>query len=347
MRVLIAMSGGVDSTVAATAILDAGYEAAGCTLRLCDGCGERPSGSEEDLSRAAALAARLGIPHTVLDLSQEFSEEVVRPFCLEYLAGRTPNPCIECNRTMKFGRLCDYADRMGFDKVATGHYARIVLEEGHYRLKKAADPKKDQSYVLYHLTEERLARLCFPLGELTKTDVRRLAALRGLGDVASVGESQDICFVPDGRYAELIERVTGRRAPEGNYVDADGRVLGRHRGITHYTIGQHKGLGIALGRVRYVTAISAERAEVTLGDSEELFRREVHVGHLHYIGTRPTAEHRAAVKLRYRQTEQPATVYPEGMGARIVFDEPQRAPAPGQSAVLYDGDTVLGGGVIS
>ena len=346
MRTLIAMSGGVDSAVCAHLVLAAGDAAEGCTLRLTDGETERKTGSEDDIARARETAAHLGIPHRVLDIREDFRREVILPFCREYCAGHTPNPCVTCNRTVKFGRLYEEARALGFDRLATGHYARIAYGGGHYRLLKARDAAKDQSYVLYQLTEEMLSHLLFPLGELTKEEVRAIAAARGL-TVASQKESQDICFVPNGRYASLIEEVTGTVPPPGDYVDAEGRVLGRHRGIIHYTLGQHKGLGIALGRVRYVTGIDATRNTVTLGDEEDLYRSEVRVPQMHYIGERPEHPFRAAVKLRYRQAEEGATVYPEGEGARLVFDRPQRAPTAGQSAVLYDGDYVLGGGILT
>ena len=344
MRTLIAMSGGVDSAVSARLILKSGDVAEGCTLALCrtpDGKG----GGEGDLARAASTAAALGIPHRTLDLTADFHREIILPFCREYTRGRTPNPCVECNRLFKLGRLYDYAMSEGFDRLATGHYARIERDGGRYRLMKARDLRKDQSYVLYHLREEQLAHLAFPLGEFTKQEVREMATEAGLA-VASAKESQDICFVPDGRYAALVEAELGELPPKGNYVDAEGRVLGRHHGILRYTLGQHKGLGIALGRVRYVTHIDPVRNEVTLGDEEELYRREVHLPHLHYIGEERHAPYRAAAKLRYSQREAPVTVYPDGEGAVLLFDEPQRAPTPGQSAVLYEGDFVLGGGVI-
>ncbi|MBO7762169.1 MAG: tRNA 2-thiouridine(34) synthase MnmA [Clostridia bacterium] len=346
MHTLIAMSGGVDSAVTARLILSTGHTAEGCTLHLTREENERKTGSAEDVARARESAAVLGIPHRLLDLSEEFFRAVVLPFCEDYLRGVTPNPCILCNQRIKLGWLYDYARREGFDCLATGHYARIEVQEGQYRLKKARDPEKDQSYVLYRLREEQLAHLAFPLGELTKAEVRAMAAAAGLVAAAGAKESQDICFVPSGRYTELMERVTGRTSPEGNYVDRDGCVLGRHRGIAHYTLGQHKGLGIALGRVRYVTAIDPVRNEVTLGDEEDLFTDTVRLPDMHYIGKRPTAPYRATAKLRYRQREEAVTVYPDGDGARLVFDRPQRAPTVGQSAVVYEGDYVLGGGII-
>lgn len=338
MRVLVAMSGGIDSTVAAHLVLAAGHEAVGCTLRLCEG--------ETDASARAEAACRLlGIPHITLDKRAEFFERVMRPFAEEYARGRTPNPCVECNRTVKLGLFCEYADKSGFDAVATGHYARIVCRNGRPILCAAADPAKDQSYMLYTLKEDRLARLLLPLGGLTKTEVRAIA--EGLGLAGTAGkESQDICFVPDGKHAEAVERILGAPCPPGDYVDKDGTVLGRHRGIVHYTVGQHKGLGIALGRVRYVTAIHADRGEVTLGDEADLFRTEVRLANVTYLGDAPTAPFRCAVKLRYHARDLLALVTPEGDGARLTLDTPARAPSPGQSAVFYDGDRVLGGGII-
>ena len=345
MRTLIAMSGGVDSAATARLILGEGDAAEGCTLRLAPSP-EGKGGGDGDLLRARETAAALGIPHRTLGLEDDFHREIVLPFCREYAAGRTPNPCVECNRLFKLGYLYDHALREGFDRLATGHYARIVREDGHLRLLKAKDPHKDQSYVLYHLREEQLAHLSFPLGELGKAEVRAIAAAAGLTAAATAAESQDICFVPDGHYPALVEKQLGSTPPPGNYVDAEGNVLGRHRGIIHYTLGQHKGLGIALGRVRYVTRIDPVRNEVTLGDEEELYRSEVPIARLHYIGKERTSPYRATARLRYRQSEEAVTVYPDGEGAVLVFDRPQRAPTPGQSAVLYEGDCVLGGGVI-
>lgn len=344
MKTLIAMSGGVDSAAAARLILEEGDTAEGCTLCLCP-TPDRKGGGDGDLARAREVAASLGIPHRTLELTADFHREIILPFCLEYTKGRTPNPCVECNRCFKLGRLYDYALAEGFDRLATGHYARILRTGGRYRLAKAKDPAKDQSYMLYRLREEQLSRLAFPLGELSKSEVRAIAQDAGLA-VAAAKESQDICFVQSGHYAALVKEVLGSVPPEGNYVDAEGRVLGRHRGIIHYTLGQHKGLGIALGRVRYVTRIDPQKNEVTLGDEEELYTKEVRLSHLHYIGERRSSPYRAAARLRYRQQDEPVSVYPDGEGALLLFDRPQRAPTPGQSAVLYEGDLVLGGGVI-
>ena len=336
MRILMAMSGGVDSAAAATLLRRAGHTVEGCTMRLAGTARE-----DKECERAAASAAALGIPHRILDLRKEFEREVIAPFVAAYRAGKTPNPCIFCNAAIKFGAFYEYAVREGFDRIATGHYARI--EEG--RLKKAADAAKDQSYVLYRLPSEVLSHTLFPLGGITKAEARAIAEEAGLAS-ARAEESQDICFVPDGNYAALVERLSDEAIPTGRYIDRDGRVLGEHRGIIHYTLGQHKGLGIALGRVRYVTHIDPLENTVTLGDEADLYTTEARLSALCFVGNAPAAPFRAAVKLRYRQREVGCTVYPEGDTARLVLDEAQRAPTPGQSAVLYEGDTVLGGGYI-
>ena len=341
MRVLIAMSGGVDSAAAATLVADCGHTVEGCTLRL--------TGTDEEareIARAAESAATLGVLHRVLDLREDFRREVILPFAEAYRAGRTPNPCVVCNKMIKFGALYRYAREQGFDRIATGHYARTVSEGGRTVLCRGLDAAKDQSYMLSLLSEEVLSHLLLPLGELTKAEVRSIAEARGLAS-ARAAESQDICFIPDGDRTGFLERFWGGPAPAGSFVDAEGTILGKHRGLAYYTVGQHKGLGIALGRVRYVTRLCATPCEVTLGDEAALYKTEVHLPALHLIsGERPTAPFRATAKLRYRQTDAPVTVYPEGEGARLVFDEPQRAPAPGQTAVLYRAEQVLGGGEI-
>ena len=336
MRILMAMSGGVDSAAAATLLGRVGHTVEGCTMRLSDTEREKA-----EILRAAASAEVLGIPHRVLDLRKEFQNKVVAPFIADYRAGKTPNPCIYCNAAIKFGAFFDYAMREGFDRIATGHYARA---EGG-RLFKAHDAVKDQSYVLYRLRREILERTLFPLGELTKAEARAIAEGAGLAS-ARAEESQDICFVPDGDYAAFLERASGAPLPRGHYIDSEGHILGEHAGITHYTLGQHKGLGIALGRVRYVTHIDPLQNTVTLGDEADLYKKEARLFDLHLIDGERCLPFSAAVKLRYRHREVDCTVYPEAGGARLVFAEPQRAPTPGQSAVLYDGNTVLGGGYV-
>ena len=352
MKVLVAMSGGVDSSVAAQLLTAQGHTCIGCTMKLY---GNEDAGlskghtccSLDDVEDARSVACRLGMPYYVFNFAGDFREKVIRRFAESYEAGRTPNPCIDCNRFMKFDRLFERAKILGCDHVATGHYARIEEENGKFVLKKALDPAKDQSYVLYTMTQEQLAHTLFPLGGYSKPEARRLAEDGGLVN-AEKPDSQDICFAPDGDYAAAIERYTGKAPEPGNFVDADGRVLGRHAGIIHYTIGQHRGLGLGQDQRLYVCKICPADNTVVLGPSEALFRRDASAADVNWIaGQAPDGPIRCRVKVRYRQVEQPATVTPRPDGGiDILFDEPQRAITPGQAAVLYDGETVLGGGVL-
>ena len=352
MNVLVAMSGGVDSSVAAKLLVEAGAHCTGCTMKLYTNEDAGLSRghtccSLDDVEDARSVAAKLGMHYYVFNFAEDFEEKVIGKFVRSYLAGRTPNPCIDCNRCMKFDRLFDRADLLGCSHVATGHYARIERENGKFVLKKALDPAKDQSYVLYAMTQAQLARTLFPLGELDKTAVRRLAAESGFWN-AEKPDSQDICFVPDGDYAAAIERLSGKKAEPGDFVDPSGRVLGRHGGIIRYTVGQHRGLGLSLPEKKYVCRICPEDNTVVLGDLKDLFSGGARVSDVNWIaGETPQTSVRCKVKTRYRQTEQPAVVtpLPDG-GAEIRFDAPQRAVTPGQAAVFYDGDTVLGGGTI-
>lgn len=351
-KALIAMSGGVDSSVAAKLTQQAGYDCIGCMMRLYDNdeAGvprERGCCSLSDAEDARGVAYRLGIPFYVFNFCDAFRETVLQKFIDSYAAGRTPNPCIDCNRYMKFDKLLERAKLLGCDAIVTGHYARIEFDGGKYLLKKALDPGKDQSYVLYNLTQEQLAHTRFPLGGMHKSEVRQLAEENGFLNAAKP-DSQDLCFVPDGDYPAAIRRLTGRAAQPGDYLDTGGKVLGRHKGIEHYTIGQHKGLGLSTAVPLYVCGIDAKNNTVTLGRSEELFTTTAQVGEINWIaGQAPAAPVRCKAKVRYRQTEQPATVTPIGPDtATLVFDEPQRAITPGQAAVFYDGDIVLGGGMI-
>ena len=349
MKALIAMSGGVDSSVAA--LLMEEHERVGCTMRLFDA--EKTEEeltktccSLEDVEDARAVCRRIGIPYHVFNFKDDFEEKIIRKFVSCYRRGITPNPCIDCNRYMKFEKLLDRARELGCDCVVTGHYARIEEVDGKYLLKKALDPSKDQSYVLYSLTQEQLAHVCFPLGELSKDEVRRIAEENGFVN-ADKPDSQDICFVPDGDYASFIERYDGA-AKTGDFVTTDGEILGQHKGITHYTIGQRKHLGISVGAPIYVVKINAEDNTVVLGDESHLFGTVTKVGDFNWIvGSAPDQPVRCKAKTRYRQKEQPATAYPQEDGSvEVVFDEPIRAITPGQACVLYDGDVVLGGGVI-
>ncbi len=350
---LIAMSGGVDSSVAAYLMKERGFNCEGATMLLYRNADigvprDRTCCSQKEIDDAALVADRLGIPYSVVDLNADFKEKIIDKFIRTYEAGGTPNPCVDCNRYIKFERLMDYAEENGFDCVVTGHYARVERSPGgRYLLKKAADSTKDQSYVLYNLTQEQLARVCFPLGELTKSRVRGIAAELGLVN-AEKPDSQDICFVPDGDYAAFIERYTGKNYPEGDYIDPSGKVIGRHKGAIRYTIGQRKGLGYAAGHPVYVCAKCMDKNTVTLGEEEDLYSSELTAGEFNWVSVpRPEAPVRCMAKTRYRQPEQPATAYPLDDGkVRITFDLPQRAITPGQAVVMYAGDLVLGGGTI-
>ena len=348
MKALIAMSGGVDSSAAAFLMKQRGYECVGCTMRLQRPEFESTCCSLDDVEDARSVARRLGVPYYVFDFSDAFREKVIDPFIAAYEAGRTPNPCILCNRCLKFEKLYERARQLGCECIVTGHYARIERAGERYVLKKALDSSKDQSYVLYSLTQEQLAHTVFPLGGLSKAEVRKLAEEQGFVN-AHKPDSQDICFVPDGDYAAVIARFTGTEAPHGDFITADGRVLGTHRGIVHYTIGQRKGLGVSSqDEPYYVCAIDPEANTVTLGKNADLFRREADAEQFHWIsGCALAGAFRCRAKIRYRHPEQAAVVTPLGEhGVHIVFDEPQRAITPGQATVLYDGDTVLGGGVL-
>lgn len=348
MRALIAMSGGVDSSVAAKLTLDMGYDCVGCMMRLWDG--ESADGgccSLNDAEDAKSVAFRLGMPFYVFNFCDDFRRDVIGRFVDEYLNGRTPNPCIDCNSHLKFDKLLRRADELGCDKIVTGHYARIEERGGKYILKKAVDIKKDQSYVLYRLTQKQLGRIIFPLGSMSKPETRQIATACGFVN-AEKKDSQDICFVPGGKYAETVEMLSGKTCPEGDFIDRDGNILGRHRGVIRYTIGQHKGLGGNFPERMFVTKVDARANTVTLGTSDELFSRELVAGDFNWIsGEPPVGIIRCEAKVRYRHDQQPASaeVLSDGR-VRVAFDDPQRAITPGQSAVLYDGDEVLGGGVI-
>ena len=339
-----AMSGGVDSSTAAWLLLQEGHRLTGLTLTLFD------TGREDTAPGDALQAAQaMGFPHRTLDLSQEFLAQVVEPFVRAYEGGRTPNPCVLCNRRIKFGALMEYALALGCTGLATGHYARLDYDAGSGRwlLKKAVHRAKDQSYVLAMLTQVQLSRALFPLGRYSKEEVRDIARQAGL-TCAQRPESQDICFVPDGDYPAFLRRYGGVELREGDFVDPQGRVLGRHRGLPCYTTGQRRGLGVSADRPLYVLRKDAGSNTVVLGDEAALYSDTVWAEDFNWVSLPPqTGPLAVTAKTRYSQTEAAATLYPEENGAvRVVFDQPQRAVTAGQSLVCYQGEAVAGGGVI-
>ena len=346
-KALIGMSGGVDSSVAAFLTLRSGYSCIGGTMRLFDR--EDACGGSDDAADARAVAHRLGIAHYVFCFQKDFEEKVMRNFVTCYEQGLTPNPCIQCNRHLKFDRLLLKARELGCDYVVSGHYARIRRDDetGRYLLCRAADRAKDQTYFLASLNQEQLSHVLFPLGELTKAEVRAIAEEQGFLN-ARKRDSQDICFVPDGDYVAFMERYTGKTYPAGNYLDLNGRVLGKHRGAVCYTIGQRKGLGIALGTPAYVCRKDMAANTVTLGPNEALFASALRADDWNwYPFPALNAPMAVTAKTRHSQHEQAATVYPEENGfARVEFESPQRAITPGQAVVLYRDDIVIGGGTI-
>lgn len=346
-RVAVAMSGGVDSSVAAWLIKDAGYETAGVTLRLY----ENPEliCPMQEANDAKTVAESMGIEHYVLDYRENFTDNVIKRFIVSYCKGETPNPCIECNKYIKFGKLCDEAKQMGFTHIATGHYAQIEYHEetNRWLLKKSTNPEKDQSYVLYNLTQEQLAMTLLPLGGLSKPEVREIAETQGFVN-AHKKDSQDICFVPDGNYSGFIKDFTGMSFPAGNFVDTQGKILGTHKGIINYTIGQRKGLGLALCKPMYVKSKDPVTNEVVISEDSELFTRELDAKDVNLIACDWfEGAIRLKARIRYKHAEQWATVTMTGKTtAHVEFDEPVRAVAKGQAVVFYDGDVVFGGGTI-
>lgn len=345
------MSGGVDSSVAAYLIKKQGYDAIGVTLKLFDnddaGIREKSCCSLEDVEDAKSVARRLGMEHYTFNFKEDFKDTVIRRFIDAYENGRTPNPCIDCNRFIKFKRLLERANQLDYDYVVTGHYSRIEEENGRYLLKKGLDESKDQSYVLYSLTQEQLSHTLLPLGAMHKSDVRDIALEQGFVN-AKKHDSQDICFVPDGDYAAFIERYGNKKYPCGNFVDLDGNILGTHKGIIRYTVGQRKGLGLSLPKPMYVCSTCMEDNTVILGDNADLFSKSVDADDINLIACdRIDSPIKVNAKIRYSQHEQPAKVWQTGDNAiHLEFDEPQRAVTKGQAVVMYDGDTVVGGGTI-
>lgn len=355
-KVMIGMSGGVDSSVAALRLQQEGYDVTGVTLKLFgdEDIIQAPDATRtccalRDVEDARSVAYRLGIEHLVFNFKDAFRSHVMQPFCDSYLRGETPNPCIDCNRHIKFDAMLRRAEALGYDYIATGHYAvrRQDPTTGRYLLCRPKDRSKDQTYVLYNLTQHQLAHTLFPLGDLEKAQVRQMAEAAGLVN-SHKPDSQDICFVPDGDYAGYIRHATGAEIQPGDFLDTAGNPIGRHRGLIHYTIGQRKGLGLSLGRPAYVVGKDAASNTVTIGAESDLYTDSFTVRELNWISIPAlTAPMQVTVKTRYSQTEVSCRIEPmEGGTCRAVFEAPQRAVTAGQSAVFYDGDTVVGGGII-
>ncbi|MBQ8057226.1 MAG: tRNA 2-thiouridine(34) synthase MnmA [Ruminococcus sp.] len=351
-KAIIAMSGGVDSSVAAFLMKEQGYDIIGITLKLHsqnDIIEEQSCCTQQDIVDAKAVCDKLSIEHRVVDLESNFREYVIDRFIASYISGGTPNPCVDCNRFIKFSKLLEIAREEGFDYVVTGHYARVAYVEGtgRYVLKKGLDESKDQSYVLYSLTQDALAHIKLPLGELSKNRVREIAQENGFIN-ASKKDSQDICFVPNGKYADFISQYTGKTFPDGEFVDLQGNVLGTHKGIIRYTIGQRKGLNLALPQSMYVCKKDIVENKVTLCLDHELFSNELIADDVNFISIQELKEPiKVKAKIRYKHNEADATLYPLDNGkVKLVFDEPQRAITSGQAVVMYDGNTVVAGGTI-
>lgn len=338
-KVIVAMSGGVDSSLTAALLLEKNFEVIGVTMKLEDG-------KSREIEDAASVAEHLGIKFHVIDLREDFRKFVVNYFVDEYLNGKTPNPCIRCNREIKFGKLFEFATSIGADFLATGHYARIIFEDGRFKLKKAVDAKKDQSYVLYNLTAEKLAKIILPLGDFSKSEVRNLAEKKNL-PVAHKADSQEICFVPNDDYKNFLHNF----APNsdafqcGKIIDTSGKILGKHSGFANYTIGQRKGLGISAENPLYVLKIDAENKKIIVGKNDETFSKNLLAKNIHWIYP-PDFSKFFDAKIRYGFKTAKCKIFDEKNFLRVEFLESQRAITPGQSIVFYDGDEVIGGAII-
>lgn len=350
-KALIAMSGGVDSGVAAFLMKNAGYDCMGVTMKLYDNedigiSRDKTCCSLDDIEDARNIAVKLGIPYHVFNFKDDFEEKVIKKFIETYEKGGTPNPCIDCNRFLKFEKLMQRMYELKYDYVVTGHYADIEYKDGRYYLKRGADRSKDQSYVLYSLTQEQLAHTLFPVGRYDKEEIRKIAEQQGFYN-AHKPDSQDICFVPDGDYASFIERHTGNTYPKGDFVDTQGNIIGTHNGIIRYTIGQRKGLGIAAGKPVYVCQKDIQGNKIVVGDEENLMTDTVFADNFNWIYKKNKLGLDCTAKTRYNMADRKcrAEICPDGK-VKIVFDSPVRAVTSGQAVVLYDGDYVVGGGTI-
>ena len=353
-KVVVGMSGGVDSSVAAYLLKEQGYDVIGVTMQIWQD--EDTTVQEENggccgltaVDDARRVAAQIGIPYYVMNFKKEFHDHVIDYFTSEYLNGRTPNPCIACNRYVKWEALLDRSIQIGADYIATGHYARVEqLPNGRYAIRHSVTDTKDQTYALYNLTQEQLKRTLMPVGAYTKDEIRKIAEKISLR-VAHKPDSQDICFVPDGDYAEFIQNECDVKIPEGNFVSTDGKILGKHKGIIHYTVGQRKGLGLSLGHPAFVIEIRPETNEVVIGTNEDSMTDTVYANKVNFMAVEDIeSEMRVFAKIRYNHRGAWCTVKKRGPDEICcTFDEPQRAVTPGQALVLYDGDYVLGGGTI-
>ena len=340
-KVLVALSGGVDSSVCIQILRDQGFDVQAVVIRF--------SPAHDAAVRAAQTVARqLGVPLIEEDCTEEFEQQVVEPFCAQYCAGRTPSPCVLCNPRVKFAALARVADRLGIRYIATGHYARVTEENGLYYVRAAVSPERDQSYMLYGLPQNILARLCLPVGEFEKSDIREMAASAQLAS-ADAPDSQEICFIPDHDYAKYIRENTDAELPPGNFVDLDGNILGKHLGITHYTVGQRKGLNLSMGKPVFVVEIRPETNEVVIGDSKDVFSDHLTCDHLNWMSVDGLHGEtmKVTAKIRYSHKGAPCEIREIGPDlVEVQFEEPQRAITPGQAVVFYDGDYVVGGGVI-
>jgi tRNA-specific 2-thiouridylase len=349
MRALVAMSGGVDSSVAAALMLEQGHEVIGVTLKQWEGAdGSMPVAgccTLSDAEDARRVAAQLDVPYYILDYVEEFTEAVVEPFAEGYLKGITPNPCIECNRRVRFSALLDRTEELGCDVLVTGHHARVENHDGVYRLRMAVDGTKDQSYVLHMLDQHALSKIRLPVGEMTKKDVRVVATDMALR-TASKPDSQDICFVASGDYRDFLADRHPEVAAPGRILDTDGEVVGEHEGTARFTIGQRKGIGVAVGSARYVVDIEPTEQTITIGTYEDLLTDRCAVEEMTFTHRPPVVGDTVGVKIRYRSDPVAATIRSTGDRWMFSFAEPQARPAPGQSLVMYEGEYVLGGGII-